>query len=193
MSRSSSPSRLTLVVLAACALLLGGCKNRDQDRQRRFDWIHEQTGANKMYVREFLSRSGDYEFADGWYPVEADVKTGGSWRWMERRGIIRLRTTIGDAKTPSDMEMKLFGWVPWEHVGLRYIQMEFAVNGHVLGRYDPPKGSFEHTLFVPRWLLENDDWVDFVITVTHTARPNGDWRDLGFGTSGFHWTPVGRN
>lgn len=182
------------LLLVSLLSLVSGCKNRDQDRQRRFDWIHQQSAANKMYVREFLSHSGDYEFGDGWYPVEADPKNGNSWRWMERRGIIKLRTTIGEAKTPpSDMEMKLFGWVPWEHVGLRYIQMEFAVNGHVLGRYDPPKGSFEHVVFVPKWLLENSDEVDFVITVTHTARPPGDWRDLGFGTSGFHWTPVVRN
>lgn len=195
MTRSAPPFRSMNTPVIACTVALGalalGCGNRDEDRQRRFDWIHEQTAENKLYVREFLSRSGNYEFYDGWYPVEADPKTGGAWRWMEKRGIIRLRTTIGDAKVPTDMEMKLFGWVPHEHVGFRVIQMEFAANGHVLERFDPPKASFEHSIIVPKWLLENSDWIDFTITVSNTARPNGDWRDLGFGTSGFHWTPVG--
>lgn len=196
MSRSSSPSRLThvaITVLGACALLLVGCKNRDQDRQRRFDWVQEQTNANNLHVRHFLSRTGDSEFADGWYPAEHDQKSGGAWRYMDRRGIIRLRTVPGNAKTASDMEFKLAGWVHWEHVGERYIQLEFAVNGHVLGRFDPPKKSFEHTIFVPRFLLEQSEYVDFVITATNTTRAPGDARDLGMGTSGFHWTPVGQN
>lgn len=200
MSRSSSPTRLTLlppiawvrtVALAALGLVGLGCGNRDQDRQRRFDWVHEQTATNKLYVREFLSRSGDLEFYDGWYPVESDPKTGGAWRWMERRSITRLHTTVGGATTPRDMELKVFGWVLHEDVGFRKIVMDFSVNGHVLDRFDPPTGSFEHAIVVPKWLLEQSDWVDFVITVSNTARPKGDWRDLGFATSGFHWTPVG--
>lgn len=188
MTRSALPCA---VALASLALTSIGCGNRDQDRQRRAEWVHEQTAQEKLYVREFLSRSGNYEFYDGWYPVENDPKTGGAWRWMQKRGIIRLQTTVGNAKSPVDMEMKLFGWVPQEHVGFRKIIMEFSANGHVLGRLDPPKGSFEHSVIVPKSLLEGSDWIDFTITVSNTARPNGDWRDLGFGTSGFHWTPVG--
>jgi hypothetical protein len=178
-------------VLAACALGAVSCKHRDQDSKRRFEWIREQTAANKLYVRDVLTRTGYYEFYDGWYPPENDPKSNNAWRWMDKRGIVRMRTTIGEDKTPRDMELKIFGWVPQEHVGFRKIILEFSVNGHVLGRFDPPKGSFEHTIFVPRWLLEHGDWVDFVITASNTARPNGDWRDLGFATTGFHWTPVG--
>ncbi len=194
MSRSASPARLVLVsvgVLGAC-LLLVGCKSRDQDRQRRFDWVMQQTISNNLHVRQFLSRQGDYEYADGWFPVETDPKNGNAWRWMERRGIIRLRTTVGDAPA-RDMNLRLFGAVPWELIGDRFIEMEFAVNGHVLGRFDPPKGNFEHDIFVPRWLLEQSEMVDFVIAVTHTGRAPGDWRDVGFVTTGFHWTPVGKN
>jgi hypothetical protein len=193
MTRSSSVALAVALALALSITMGGtlGCGNRDQDRQRRFDWMQKQTADNKLYVRHFLSRPGEYEFGDGWYPVEADTKTGGSWRWMEKRAIIQLRTKPGGATEARDMELKLFGWVPYEHVGFRQLMMEFAVNGHVLDRFDPPKTSFEHSIIVPRALLEHGDWVDFVITVANTARPTGDWRDLGFGTSGFHWTPVG--
>lgn len=181
-----------LLGLAALGLASAGCKgNRDQDWKRRPEWIREQTVANKLFVRDVVTRTGHYEFYDGWYPPENDPKSNNAWRWMEKRGIVRMRTTIGEDKTPRDMELKIFGWVPQEHVGLRKIVLEFMVNGHVLGRFDPPKGSFEHTIFVPRWLLEHGDWVDFVITASNTARPNGDWRDLGFATTGFQWTPVG--
>lgn len=194
---TSAPMPRSSYALVGAVLLLAlattGCGgDRDQDRQRRFPWIQEQTKAHKLFGREFLSYASTYEFYDGWYPVEADAKTGFAWRWMEKRGIIRLRTVpSADARSAQDMVMKLVGWVPQEHVGLRKIILEFAVNGHVLGRFDPPQGTFEHPVFVPRWLLEHSDWVDFTITVSNTARPNGDWRDLGFATTGFQWTPVG--
>jgi hypothetical protein len=190
MTRSALPCA---VALASLALASTGCGNVDQDKPRRVAWIHAQTAKDKLYVREFLNSAAfdDYEFYDGWYPAENDPQTGNAWRWMQRRGIVRVRTTTGGAASPVDMDMRVFGWVPQEHVGYRKIVMEFSANGHVLDRFDPPKGSFEHSIIVPKSLLENSDWVDFTITVSNTARPAGDWRDLGFGTTGFHWTPVG--
>lgn len=182
---------LARLALAVMVLACFGCGARDQDRQRRFDWMQKQTGEHNLHVRHFLSRPGEHEFGDGWYPVEADIKTGNAWRWMDRRAIIALRTKPGGAREARDMEMKLFGWVPHEHVGLRRLVMEFAINGHVLDRFEPPKTSFERSIVVPRSLLEQSEWVDFVITVANTARPTGDWRELGFATSGFHWAPVG--
>jgi len=182
----------TAISVALLASALCGC-SRDQDEKRRAAWIHEQTAANNLYLLDFLNRPGEVEFYDGWYNVEHDPKTGGAWRWMERRGIVRLVTKPQGLKQAQDMELKIFGWVPHEHVGFRTLGMEFSVNGHVLGRFDPPKGPFEHTIFVPRWLLEHSARVDFVITVANTARPNGDWRDLGFASTGFHWKPVQAN
>jgi hypothetical protein len=174
-------------------LASAGCKGaRDEDWERRPAWVASQTASNKLYQRDFLTRGGDwYDFYDGWYPPENDPKAASAWRWMERRGIIRLQTKTGGATVARDMNLELFGWVPHEHVGFRSNQLEFSVNGHVLGRFDPPKAAFNYTIVVPRSLLEQSDWVDFVITATNTARPNGDWRDLGFATTGFHWTPVG--
>ena len=182
---------LALAALAALGALSSGCANRDPDRQRRFDWVQKQTNDNKLWVRHFLSRPGEYEFGDGWHWPEADPKAGSAWRWMDKRGIIQLRTKPGGLTEARDMELKFFGWVPYEHVGFRRLMLEFAVNGHVLDRYDPPKGSFEHSIIVPKSLLEHSDWVDFVITVANVARPPNDWRELGVGTSGFHWKPVG--
>jgi hypothetical protein len=187
----SSSAMMNGVVAAVFGVLAVGCaKPHDQDIDRRPVWVHEQTVANNLWVREILTRPDKNEFYDGWYPVEFDPKTGGAWRWMEKRGIIRLRTRI-DGAPAIDMQMKLFGWVPHEHVGLRVIQMELMANGHVLERFDPPKGTFEHSVIVPKWLLSQSEYIDFTITVTNTGRPGGDWRDLGFATTGFHWTPAG--
>ena len=188
-----------LLGLASCAALLAGCHSRDgvreppdQDFERRPAWVNAQTAEKKLFVRDFLSRGSDwYEFYDGWYPAESDAKSGGAWRWMEKRGIVRLQTKTQGVTRARAMELRLFGWVPDDQVGFRKIQLEFAVNGHVLERFDPPHGPFEHPILVPRELLDYSDWVDFVITSTNTARPNGDWRDLGFATTGFHWTPAG--
>lgn len=183
-----------LAASALVASLLCGCgrgRGRgDQDAERRPQWIHEQTAANNRYVLDFLNRPGDIEFYDGWYAVEHDKNTGGAWRWMDRRGIVRLATKVHGLAQARDMELKVFGWVLHEDAGYRKLQMEFAINGHVLERFDPPRGSFEHVIFVPRWLLEHSAKVDFVITVTHALHPRGDWRELGFATTGFHWTPV---
>jgi hypothetical protein len=195
MSRSSYAAVVTLAV-AATLIGAAGCKPDssapdDQDILRRRAWVHAQTAEEKLFVREHLTHSdGNYEFGDGWYWTEYDPKTRGAWKWMERKGIIRLRTRIGAATRPSDMELTLYGWVTQENLGLRTQQIELAVNGHVLERFDPPKNAFEHKLIVPRHLLEHSTWVDFTITVANTVRPNGDWRDLGFATTGFQWKPV---
>jgi hypothetical protein len=190
MSRSSFPTRLTMLALGVVAALLGACKRNDPDWDRRSAWIQRQTAENNLFVRDVLTRDGfDYQFHDGWYPAENDRKAGGAWRWMDKRGVVRLRTGLPN-QSPRDMQLTIFGWVPHEHVGFRSLQMEFAVNGHVLGRFDPPPRSFEHVLRVPRALLQGDDYVDLVISVTNTAKPSGDWRDLGFATTGFHWKPV---
>lgn len=192
-----------LLGLASCAALLAGCAAgcdsrdpvrdpRDQDIDRRPAWVNAQTAQKKLFLRDLLSRGGDwFEFYDGWYPAEADPKTGSAWRWMDKRGIIRLQTKTEGVPRARDMELRIYGWVPTENLGFRKIQLEFAVNGHVLERFDPPTGPFEHAILVPRFLLDRSDWVDFVIASTNTARPNGDWRDLGFATTGFHWTPAG--
>lgn len=170
---------------------LTGCQSRgDADVQRRHQWVQQQTQATNRNLLEYLNRAGDIEFVDGWYPVESDPKTGGAWRWMSGRGITRLASRPGGRADVTDMELKIFGWGPHEHLGVLPFEMEFSVNGHVLGRFVPPKGSFEHVIVVPRYLLERSSHVDFVITVTNAAHPNGDARELGFATTGFHWTPA---
>ena len=190
----------TVVRLGTVLLALGlfGCdKAVDVDVLRRPAWVGQLTASKNAHLRQFLLGATLYEggpqvqFYDGWYDVEDDPETGSAWRWMGQHGIIRLRTKPAGAAEVHDMELRLFGWVSYEHVGMLTQRMQFAVNGHILGYLDPPKASFEHVLFVPRFLLERSEWVDFSITVANTARAKGDWRDLGFATTGFHWTPVG--
>lgn len=190
-------SRVLQLMIAALAIGLAGCeKPIDVDTERRPAWVERETAKEKVFLREFLTGATkdrgvtQVQFYDGWYKVEEDPKTGGAWRWMGARGIVRLLTKPAGATEVHDMELRLFGWVSYEHIGLLTQRMSFAVNGHILGYFDPPREAFEHVILVPKWLLEHSDWVDFVITVANTVRPNGDWRDLGFATTGFHWKPV---
>lgn len=171
--------------------LLGGCgRNVDPDTDRRREWLARRTEVEKAYLQAVLNGTDDIQFYDGWHNLEYDPKTRGAWRWMGRRGIVRLRTRVGGARSPEDMDLHVFGWVPHEHAPLRQLQMEFAINGQVLERFDPPAASFEHVLRVPKELLEHSEWVDFVITVANAPRPVGDGRELGFSTTGFFWKPA---
>ena len=181
--------RAALVLLAL--LTFSGCgRESDVDREIRPAWIGAETEKRQVYLRRFLNGTDEVDFFDGWYPLEHDPKTGGAWRWMERRSITRLRTKVGGATAATDMRITVHGWTPYGDVGVRTLHMEFAVNGHVLERFEPPNEAFVHTIFVPKWLLERSERVDFAITVANTARPKGDWRDIGFATTGIVWKPA---
>lgn len=183
--------RLWLYAAVLCTAGTGCKAAEDVDAKERPAWVHEQAGKNHCYLREFLNGNADMQFYDGWYPLESDPKTGGAWRWMDRRGIVRLRTTTFETAKPTDMRITIFGWVPFDDVGFRTVHMEFAVNGHVLDRFEPVSSApFEHAFLVPRWLLGASEWVDLSITVSNTAKPRGDWRDLGFATTGILWKPT---
>lgn len=179
-----------LAVAGALALALGGCRGADDEARERSSWIHARVGEHSWYVREALNGTANIDYFDGWYTPEHDPTTGGGWRWMDRRSITRLRTRIDGASEPRDMTLTIYGWTPWKDMDLRTSRLEFTVNGHVLETFDPPHESFVHELFVPKGLLGDAEWVDFVITAANTAQPRGDWRDLGFCTTGFLWTPA---
>jgi len=175
---------------AVLALGLVACGRQDDaDSDARFEWLGAQTASHKLWVRQALNGNDAIRFQDGWYNVENDPKSGGAWRWMMGRGTLRLLTKPEGAAAPVDMQLVVFGWVPQENLGFRSQHMTFSANGHVLEEFDPPKETFEHAVVVPAWLLSGGERIDFVISVTNTTRPNGDWRDLGFATTGFHWKP----
>jgi len=167
----------------ACTALIVACR-RDEDEQSRTKWIADETAKHNVYLRQFLNGTPDIVYFDGWYPLENDPKTGGAWRWMDRRSITRLRTSVGAG---GDMNVVVYGWTAHEHLGVRTAHMDFAINGYVLDHFEPPETSFVHTIFVPRSLLDKSEWVDFAITVANTATPRGDWRNLGFATTGIIW------
>lgn len=183
--------RVSWMILAVVAFV--GCAERpDVDRDARPAWRRKQATDHKMLLRDVLNGTPDVDFYDGWYAIENDPNTGGAWRWMGKRGVVRFRTHPG-ADEAVDVELQIHGWAPVEHVGFRTCHMEFAVNGHVLDRFEPPKGTFVRTIFVPRFLLASSEWVDLAISVANTARPTGEWRDLGFATTGFIWRPLGKS
>ena len=187
----------------ACILPSFGCEAPRRDPNAMFitkedtpeavirrAWVDRETASRNWYLRDFLNGKRDIEFFDGWYDPEFDRDGGGAWRWMERRGVVRLRTRIEGQADFRDMSLTVFGWVPPRaQMGPRGSNMEFAVNGHVLGYFLPPEGPFEYTLLVPKALLTESEFVDFAITVANTAKASGDWRDLGFCTTGVVWKP----
>jgi hypothetical protein len=192
------PQGFSWVLLAATVAVScrpQGPSPEDPEAPARRQWVHEQTAAHNVYLREFLNGTPEMQFYDGWYDIENDADTGGAWRWQGGRSITRLRTTPGGTTGPAtDMRLIVYGWVPYENaeeLRFRSLQMEFAVNGHVLERWDPPPKEFSHSLFVPKELLDHSDWVDFAITVANTVHTRGDWRDLGFATTGFVWKQAG--
>jgi hypothetical protein len=181
-------SRRAVVALFGASLLFG-CGKHDNDVEARERWLSNETATHDVYLRRFLNGTPDIIFFDGWWPIEHDPNTGGAWRWMPARSITRLRTKIG--KSPiQDMKLTVYGWTAYEHVGVRTEHMDFFVNGYLIEHFEPPNKFFEHSMFVPKWLLEHSDWVDFVITVANTAVPRNDWRDLGFATTGIVWQPA---
>lgn len=183
---------MTRVAAAATVLfVIVGCgRSHDDGDATRDRWVHEQVAAHSWFVREALNGTPDIDYFDGWYPPENDPESGGGWRWIDRRSITRLRTKVAGAPHASDMTITIYGWMPWKDLGLRTSRLELSVNGHVLETFEPPRESFVHTVFVPKFLLEQSDWVDFVIAAANTAKPRGDWRDLGFCTTGFIWKPA---
>lgn len=186
---------LTFALLAPLLAGCGGSGSRDEDTERRTQWIAQQTTNNKFWVRDFLTRAGDSDlhdvvFYDGWFGPEYDAKTNSAWRWMGKHGVLRLRSRTEGVPVARDMVLKVFGWVSHELMPVRQLPLEFAVNGHIILRFEPPASAFELPIFVPRWLLEKSEWVDFSITVANIVVPAGDWRELGFATTGFHWAPA---
>lgn len=177
--------RAVLIAAGACALL--ACNKRDTDVKRRDEWIAHETATHDVYLRRFLNGTPDVVYFDGWYPLEHDPKTGGAWRWMRQRSITRLRAP----KQAKDMTVTVWGWTAYEFVGDGHtLHMDFYVNGRLLEHFEPPAKLFHHTIFVPKYLLENSEWVDLVIRVANWAVPRGDWRSLAFATTGIIWQPA---
>ena len=191
--------RCASLAFGLVAALLVGCKSRgDDDADRRLAWIAEKTRADESWGHDFLRRAGDSKyhdaiFYDGWSAAELNPNTKFAWRSAGRRGIIRLRTKTNGDSVARDMDLELTGFVPHEHMSVSRLQLEFAVNGHVVNRFDPPAETFTHHIFVPHWLLDHSEWVDFSITAANVVSLPGDWRELGFATTGFRWLPAPAN
>jgi hypothetical protein len=198
------PSAFFVIVISLLGAASSGCETSRRDPRAKYvsaedtpagqirrAWVHDETASRNWYLRDFLNGIRDIEFFDGWYDPEFDQARSAAWRWMERRGIIRLRTRIDGQADFQDMALTVHGWLPSRaRLGPRGRGMEFAVNGRVLAYYAAPEGAFEYTLRVPKELLTESEFVDFAITVANAAPPSGgDWRDLGFCTTGVVWKP----
>lgn len=182
--------RYARVVLLAT--LVAGCGERvDPEATARETWLRAMSEDAGAGLRSVLNGNENVRFYSGWYTLEADSKSGNAWRWTGRKGILQLRTKPDHYPRAIDMQVEIFGWVPFDDSGLKTFHMEFSVNGHILDRYEPESSKlFSRKVFVPHQLLDHADWVDFVVNVSSTVQPVGDWRHLGFATTGLFWTPA---
>lgn len=181
--------------VATCVLgasFLGACSTErvDADRESRATWLAAIGADAGVGLRQFLNGNENVRYYRGFYPMDWDKS--GAWRWMGRKGIIQLRTNPDHYPKVIDMQIEIFGWVPFDDSLIKKYHFEYSVNGHVLDEYDPDSAKlFSRKIFVPKELLEHSEWVDFVVNVSETYRPAGDTRDIGFATTGVFWTPAG--
>lgn len=180
------------VARGALLLLLAvapACKRPDPDEANRRVWLEDLTKSRQVVLRQVLNGNGGTWFYDGWFPIESDPKTGGAWRWQEKKSTTRFRTSTIPPGDP--VRLSVFGWTDYSHLDVRTSHLDFFANGVRVDRFDTPATSFEHVVTIPRRLIGNDEWFDFSIVAANTAKPAGEWRDLGFATTGFIWRPEG--
>lgn len=185
-TRAALSTRLALMVpLFVVAAVATACKQGDPDEPARTRWLDERTASRKVFLRRVLKGTPDIRYSDGWYPLESDPTTGSAWRWQEKKSRTRFRVS---SIPPGDpVRLSVFGWTDFAHLDVRSSHLDFYVNGVRIDRFDPPPASFEHVLLIPRRLIGGGEWVDLDILAANTARPSGEWRDLGFATTGFLW------
>lgn len=178
--------RAVAFISVLCAM---GCGERaEREDPAKDKWLAARKAEEHRELAVHLEGDRYLRFDDGWYPEEHDRDGGGAWRWMGRRGIVRMRLR-GPA---MDLKMSVFGWVPYDDMfDARTLHMQFEVNGHVVDTFIPPHGTFQHDVIIPRALIGDGPEFDVAIDVANVVRPRGDWRELGFATTGIFLAPVG--
>lgn len=182
-----------VLVTPIVSLLLGtsacGTKaERDEhDDHVKRQWLNARSAEEHRELVVHLNGDRSRRFDDGWYTTEHERDGGGAWRWMGHHAIVRMQVPA----KPADMKLSLYGWVPYGDMqDARTLQMQIAVEGHVLDTFFPPRGNFKREVLVPRAVLGEGGLVDVGLTVSNTVRPPGDWRDLGFATTGIFLAPA---
>jgi hypothetical protein len=171
---SLSPS-LRGWLLVAALLLLGACQRADDT-----DLLPPPGYSTPGQIA--LTGDSDARFAGGWYQVETGAE-GATWRWMGKRGEIRLRNQ------GAEMRLRLRGWAPLELLPAAPT-LRISINGQELDRFTAPAGHFTKEYTVPRAVQGGGETSSLVIESSATVTPPKDDRQLGYSLTQLVWEPL---
>lgn len=129
-----------------------------------------------------VENDSEIKFVSGWYDVETGDK-GQTWRWMGKRGELRLRNQAGN------MKLRLRGWAPVEL--LKAVpSLRLTLNGRELENFTAPAGHFTKEYMVTREQQRTEEFSTLVLESSLTAKPPNDTRELGYSLTNVVWEPV---
>ena len=137
---------------------------------------------SSMQTPTTVESDSEIKFASGWYDVETGAN-GQTWRWMGKRGELRLRNQ------GANMKLQIRGWAPVELLAA-VPTIRLILNGRELENFTAPAGRFAKEYLVPRENQGQEEFSTLVIESSITAKPPNDTRELGYSLTNVVWEPV---
>ena len=161
---------LLLVVLSA-----GACR-RDDDR----DLLPPVSSS--LQTPTTVENDTEIKFVSGWHDVETSAN-GQTWRWMGKRGELRLRNQGVNTK------LRIRGWAPVDLLATAST-IRITLNGRELENFVAPAGHFTKEYLVPRENQGSEEFSTLVLETSLTAKPPNDSRELGYSLTNVVWEPI---
>lgn len=166
--------KTTALILILAAIALAGCASE------------EKTAAVGSAPPPPPPPPSGVVYAHGFFDVEQDA--GGSWRWMEPEGVVRLKNT------GKDMVLKLAGRVPFERFKEAPI-IKISLNGAELDKSPATPELMTREFTITPAQQGSGDWSELKISsdksfVPKDADPGAtDPRRLAFSLTKLSWEP----
>jgi hypothetical protein len=117
-------------------------------------------------------------YGAGFSPPE--VGEGRTWRWMGRRGEVRL------GNDGSARRLRIAGWIPTELM-TESPTIRISMGGRMIGNFVESKRDFEWIYVVAPDVLGTAPSVTLAIETSRTVQAPGDPRDLGISIVRVDW------
>jgi hypothetical protein len=122
---------------------------------------------------------GRLGFGDGFFSLEVGGN-GGTWRWMGRRGEVRL------LNRQKRCRLRITGWIPQEFMRTPPT-IQLSIGNRDLARFSQKERSIDWNYTIePEW-LGSEPSVLLLIETSATVRAPGDTRDLGVSVERLLW------
>jgi hypothetical protein len=118
-------------------------------------------------------------YGEGFFPPERDA-AGKSWRWMGRRGVIRLPPAA------ETMTLRLSGWVPLELLSAAP-RVRLTLNQHALDSFVPSMRDLRKEYLIDQGLIAGAARPTLTLEVSEVGQAPGDSRALGLAISSLDW------